>query len=105
MKLISEGPPSYRGSASLCCTAPSSACHDAPTPTDYPALPVVTRNSSLILAEALSRRIGRVVTLEGIGLGGTAPASLNVVDWHAATLTALTDFARVAVDAERIGDL
>lgn len=54
-----------------------------------------------ILAEALSRRTGRLVTLEDIGLIGSAPASTHAFDWHADTLIALIDIGRVDVDAER----
>jgi hypothetical protein len=54
----------------------------------------------LILSEALSRRLGRPVTLQEIGLG-VESLSDDRVDWCVDTLVALTDLGRVDVDLER----
>lgn len=52
-----------------------------------------------ILVEALSRRLGRVITIDEIGLSGPQlPAAL---DWSADTLTTLADLGRGNVDIER----
>jgi hypothetical protein len=55
----------------------------------------------VLLAEALSRRLGRVVTLDEIGLSVHSLCSRSVLDWSVDTLIAMTDFGRVDVDAER----
>jgi hypothetical protein len=55
----------------------------------------------LILCEALSRRLGRIVTLDEIGLADEALPSGGALDWHADTLIALLDLGRVDVDMER----
>lgn len=55
----------------------------------------------LILLEALSRKLQRVVTLEEIGLPPQPSLSQDGLDWHADTLVGLTDLGRVDVDAER----
>ncbi|GAA1558444.1 hypothetical protein GCM10009789_09840 [Kribbella sancticallisti] len=52
-----------------------------------------------ILAETLSRRLGRTVTTNEIGL--TTVASSPILDWHADTLTALVDLGRSTLDVER----
>ena len=54
-----------------------------------------------ILCEALSRCLGRVVTLDQIGLTGDAGSSSHVLDWDADTLAGLADLGRADVDAER----
>src|SRR2546425_9502780 len=61
MKLISEGPPSYRGSASSCCTTTRSACRRH-RPDGYVARQPVTGNSSIaavlvVLAVAIGSRL------------------------------------------------
>src|SRR5260370_36157823 len=56
--------------------------------------------SPLILCEALSRRLGRVVTPAEIGLAGE-PSPAQVLGWDADTLAALADLGRADVDAER----
>lgn len=54
-----------------------------------------------ILCETLSRCLGRVVTLEEVGLAA-GPASLPVgPDWQVDTLVELTDLGRAAVNIER----
>ena len=53
------------------------------------------------LCEALSRCLGRVVTLAEIGLGDEATASGGPLDWHADTLTMLADLGRIDVDMGR----
>ena len=53
------------------------------------------------LCEALARCLGRVVTLDEIGLAGEATASRAAHDWHADTLIVLADLGRVDVDVER----
>ncbi len=52
-----------------------------------------------ILIETLSRRLGRTVTAEEIGL--TAVTSTPSLDWNADTLTALVDLGRSTLDVER----
>jgi len=54
-----------------------------------------------ILCEALSRALGRVLTVDEIGLTDQAKSSENFLDWRADTLTVLTDLGRVAVDVGR----
>lgn len=56
--------------------------------------------SPLILCEALSRRLGRVVTLDAIGLLDQEPPG-EVIGWGADTLAELADLGRADVDAER----
>jgi hypothetical protein len=55
----------------------------------------------VILAEALSRRLGRVVTVDEIGLVAHALSSRTLLDWDVDTLTALTELGRTDVDRER----
>lgn len=55
----------------------------------------------VLLAEALSRRLGRVVTIDEIGLTVPALSARTVLDWSVDTLIALTDLGRADVDAER----
>lgn len=55
----------------------------------------------VILAEALSRRLGRVVTIDEIGLAVHASPSGAMLDWDVDTLVALTDLGRADVDLER----
>ncbi|TDX03813.1 Tat pathway signal protein [Kribbella sp. VKM Ac-2566] len=52
-----------------------------------------------ILIETLSRRLGRIVTADEIGL--TAAASAPAIDWNTDTLTALVDLGRSTLDVER----
>jgi hypothetical protein len=56
--------------------------------------------SPAILCEALSRRLGRVVTPTEIGLAGE-PSPAQALGWDADTLAALADLGRADVDAER----
>lgn len=56
--------------------------------------------SPVILCEALSRRLGRVVTPEEIGLSDE-PLPAQALAWDADTLAALADLGRADVDAER----
>jgi tetratricopeptide (TPR) repeat protein len=53
------------------------------------------------LCEALSRCLGRVITLDEIGLADGPTASEGPLDWHADTLVMLADLGRVDVDRER----
>lgn len=55
----------------------------------------------VILCEALSRRLGRTVTLAEIGLPTPPLSSAEALDWRVDTLVALNDLGRVDVDAER----
>jgi len=55
----------------------------------------------LILAEALSRKLRRSLTLEEIGLPPQPSLSRDGLDWRTDTLIVLTDLGRVDVDAER----
>ncbi|WP_433014694.1 hypothetical protein [Kribbella sp. CA-294648] len=52
-----------------------------------------------ILVETLSRRLGRPVTADEIGL--TQLTSSPILDWNADTLTALVDLGRSTLDVER----
>lgn len=52
-----------------------------------------------ILVETLSRRLGRTVTADEIGL--TPLISSPILDWNADTLTALVDLGRSTLDVER----
>jgi hypothetical protein len=56
--------------------------------------------SPLILCEALSRRLGRLVTLAEVGLAG-ADRPAQPLSWDADTLAALADLGRADIDAER----
>ncbi|MBV1854543.1 Tat pathway signal protein [Catellatospora tritici] len=55
----------------------------------------------VLLAELLSRRLGRIVTVEDIGLAPTMPPSIAGVDWNLDTLASLADLGRISVDAGR----
>lgn len=55
----------------------------------------------VVLAEALSRRLGRIVTVEEIGLATHTQSSRTVIDWDADTLVGLTELGRTDVDPER----
>ncbi|WP_309227385.1 Tat pathway signal protein [Micromonospora thermarum] len=54
-----------------------------------------------LLCEALSRKLGRVVTLDEIGLPAPPLSSRDMLGWRVDTLAALTELGRVDVDAER----
>jgi DNA-binding XRE family transcriptional regulator len=54
-----------------------------------------------VLCEALSRRLGRTVTLNELGLTVQLLSSRAALDWRADTLIALTDLGKVDVDMER----
>jgi DNA-binding XRE family transcriptional regulator len=54
-----------------------------------------------VLCEALSRRLGRTVTLDELGLAVRLLSSHAALDWRADTLIALTDLGRVDLDMER----
>ncbi|GIJ38900.1 tetratricopeptide repeat protein [Micromonospora andamanensis] len=54
-----------------------------------------------LLCEALSRKLGRVVTLDEIGLPAPPLSSKDMLGWRVDTLAALTELGRVDVDAER----
>ncbi len=53
------------------------------------------------LAEALSRRLARVITLDEIGLGDPLASSPVMLDWGTDTLVELIDLGRVASDVDR----
>ncbi|MFI7218563.1 Tat pathway signal protein [Micromonospora maritima] len=55
----------------------------------------------MLLCEALSRKLGRVVTLDEIGLPSPPLSSKDMLGWRVDTLAALTEIGRVDVDAER----
>jgi hypothetical protein len=55
----------------------------------------------VLLAEALSRRLGRIVTVADIGLAPSSPASIAGVDWNLDTLASLADLGRISVDVGR----
>jgi hypothetical protein len=55
----------------------------------------------VILCETLSRRLGRIVTPDEIGLTDESSSSPEALDWRVDTLVALTDLGRVDVDVER----
>jgi tetratricopeptide (TPR) repeat protein len=52
------------------------------------------------LSEALSRHLGRAVSLEEIGLAPLSPAD-EALDWRADTLAALNELGRLDLDMER----
>ncbi len=54
-----------------------------------------------VLCEALSRRLGRAVTLDELGLTVQLLSSRAALDWRADTLIALTDLGKVDLDMER----
>ncbi|HET8661610.1 MAG TPA: Tat pathway signal protein [Micromonosporaceae bacterium] len=54
-----------------------------------------------VLCEALSRCLGRPVTLNEVGLATEAAPSLGVPDWNVDTLTVLADLGRANMDVER----
>jgi DNA-binding XRE family transcriptional regulator len=54
-----------------------------------------------VLCEALSRRLGRTVTLEDLGLTVQLLSIHAALDWRADTLIALADLGKVDVDMER----
>lgn len=58
-------------------------------------------NAPEILREALSRRLGRVVTLDEIGLGGADSATPAASHWGADTLVVLADLGRFDTDMDR----
>lgn len=55
----------------------------------------------VILCEALSRRLGRTVTLGEVGLTVQSLSSRAALDWRVDTLIALADLGKVDVDMER----
>lgn len=55
----------------------------------------------VILCETLSRRVGRVVTLDEVGLTSDPRPVHDALDWGLDTLVALTNLGRVEVDPER----
>jgi hypothetical protein len=55
----------------------------------------------LVLAETLSRKLGRAVTLDDLGLSSLLPSCRDMLDWRADSLVALADLGRVDVDVER----
>ncbi|MBQ0994760.1 Tat pathway signal protein [Micromonospora sp. H61] len=55
----------------------------------------------VLLCEALSRKLGRALTLEDIGLPAALLSSADMLGWRVDTLAALTELGRVDVDAER----
>lgn len=55
----------------------------------------------VILAEALTRRLGRIVTVDEIGLAAHALSSRTMPDWDVDTLVELTELGRTDVDPER----
>jgi hypothetical protein len=54
-----------------------------------------------LLCEALSRKLGRVVTLAEIGLPAAPLSAKDMLGWRVDTLTTLTELGGVDVDAER----
>src|SRR5262249_28062552 len=57
--------------------------------------------SPAILCEVLSRRLGRPITMDEIGLAAEPSPADQVLDWGADTLVALTDLGRVDTDMDR----
>ncbi|MFY1595087.1 Tat pathway signal protein [Micromonospora sp. WMMD737] len=55
----------------------------------------------MLLCEALSRKLGRMVTLDEIGLPAPPMSPEDMLGWQVDTLAALTKLGRVDVDAER----
>ncbi|MFF0446008.1 Tat pathway signal protein [Streptomyces sp. NPDC004609] len=57
--------------------------------------------SPVILSQALSRRLKRVVTLQEIGLAGPTSLAEGALEWRVDPLIALTDLGRSDLDADR----
>ncbi|MGH4007385.1 MAG: helix-turn-helix transcriptional regulator [Pseudonocardiaceae bacterium] len=57
--------------------------------------------ASAVLCDALSRRLGRTVTLNELGLAVQLLSAPAALDWRADTLIALADLGKVDVDVER----
>jgi hypothetical protein len=55
----------------------------------------------LFLAEALSRRLNRVITLDAIGFADSSTSSPATLYWGTDTLTELIDLGRMASDVDR----
>lgn len=55
----------------------------------------------LLLCEALSRKLGRNVTLDEVGLPTGLLSSRDILGWRVDTLATLTELGRADVDAER----
>lgn len=57
--------------------------------------------ASILLCEALSRRLGRIVSVDDAGLGSGQQKSEAAADWHTDTLTALAALGSVDLDMDR----
>lgn len=60
-----------------------------------------TGRAPLLLCEALSRRLRRLITMDEIGLTGPILPAQDALDWHGDPLAALTDLGRLDLDMER----
>ncbi|MEV6596116.1 Tat pathway signal protein [Actinoplanes sp. NPDC051346] len=54
-----------------------------------------------LLCEALSRKLGRIITLDELGLSSDLPSTNHLLDWDLDTVVGLTDLGRVDVNAAR----
>ncbi len=57
--------------------------------------------AGVLLCEALSRRLGRIVGVDDAGLGSSQQKSEPAADWHTDTLTALAALGSVDLDMDR----
>lgn len=57
----------------------------------------------VILSQALSRRLGRVITPRDLGFTAPYAPAQEALNWHADPLTTLTELGRTDVDADRRG--
>ncbi|MBD0737656.1 Tat pathway signal protein [Streptomyces sp. CBMA29] len=62
---------------------------------------VPSGDAPLVLREALSRRLGRHLTLDEIGLADLSVTAVGALDWRSDALVTLTELGRVEVDEER----
>jgi len=95
MKLISEGPPSYRGSALFCCIATDSACHITATATATQSHQRLRGRAQCVVVGVAARTIlstALLFLLAGalIGQGGFG---LVTIGPHDPLVTALADIA------------
>jgi hypothetical protein len=64
-----------------------------------------TGEAPVVLCQALSRGLRRMVTPDELGFGASGSSAQTVLDWHIDPLTTLVDLGRADLDAERRGFL
>ena len=62
-----------------------------------------TGQAPVVLCQALSRRLKRMVTPDELGFGTPGNSAQTLLDWHIDPLTTLVDLGRADLDAERRG--